>query len=146
MSSVNDNIEFTVVTMHFEVLDDNSEELLDHLDYQLKSDNWTLISDKTPLYIKNNYLFSMPNDFDDVIQEFNQDLQAIFSVSVTKLLSNCSCEQPFTGIAHIGNLGHVSFSINHSKDSNKFEISCIKFHEYGHNINLAEDLIGDIFD
>ncbi len=122
-------------TICFDILDKNIDDLQKHLDYQLKSDNWTLASEKYLIYIKNNYIFSDSNALDEIAKEFTQDIQEIFTISAKNLATSCSATKPFVGFAQLGNFGHIKFVVKFNKKSKAFTVSSEIFNDYNRQVN-----------
>lgn len=120
-----------VVTLCIDVLDNNKEDFAHHLEHHLKSDNWTRHLNASTIYIKDSYFVEFPHDFELALSEFAQDMQDLFSVSTSQLIKYCSCEEPIQGIAHLGNLGHVTFNITFDATTEKFTVLCSKLSSYG---------------
>ena len=134
--SKEDDIFPLVVTLYVDVLEDKKEIFTQHLDHHLKSDNWGKHSEASTVYIKNNYFVQSPRNFKTTKNEFAKDLQSLFDVSTKQLIEHCSCEKPITGLAQLGNLGHVTFEIDFNTTKKKFKVSCSEFKSYGDSPDL----------
>ncbi len=132
------------VTLYFNILDQNSEEMLSSLDHHFQSDNWTPVFESKPVYVKNAYYFSEPDNFESVFAEFSEDLANVFAVSTNRISKACTCDMPFTGFIQLANLGHASFEVYYDKEEDKFFPNCVKFTTYTQGGNDAQALC-DLF-
>jgi len=125
-----------IVTLYIDILGDKVEDFRYHLDHHLKSDNWAKYPEMDNIYLKDSYIVQSPHDYKRTKAEFAKDLQDLFSVSTTQLIEHCPCAKPMRGIAQLGNLGHVAFTINFSATKKKFKVSCKEFKCYGDSPDL----------
>lgn len=132
----NDNIAL-VVTLYIEVLEKNEEIFRKHLDHHLKSDNWIKQAPFVHTYIKNNYIVENAKDFAMSLQDFKTDMQALLAAPTNKEILACTkSETPMHGIAQLGNLGHVNFTITFDAKAQKLTITCEPITSYGEEIDV----------
>lgn len=125
-----------IVTLYIDVVGDKKENFIHHLDHHLKSDNWAKYPEMNNVYLKDTYIVQSPKSLKLTKNEFAKDMQALFDVSTTHLIEHCPCAKPMKGIAQLGNLGHVTFSIGFNSTKKTFKVSCKEFKSYGDSPDL----------